>query len=676
MEKEIAFIGNWPELRRVYFRMRWFVIQKIIDRSRISEIDTSYLVGKITYNSVWSHDNAMFVYAFLKKFQNELNQNDVKLLDFSTYMSSTASNSKNNTSGSSGRQVSYSGGKFVVTFPYDPDLVNQIKKAISAGSREWVAKDRKWLVNLSEKEALLSFAEANGFQIGEMASKHIHSGGIDQNLIEESYSSARVELNIPLKKTLFDFQTVGAAYAIRIAKEIPGAGALIADQMGLGKTPQGITYTMGMEQWPTIVICPKALMFNWKNEYEAWTDKKAVIISEKVINRIGSMVEAGICHVVICNFDGLKKYFVQEIKKTETKDGKKRSTVILNNKISHFKNIVIDEAHELKNQKIDRYRIVRKICETIGPKVLLTGTPIVNEINDMASLLELSGHIKEFGGRWEFNKKFENIGKDSFEGNKKIPALLELNRKLRSTCMIRREKHMVLQELPDKIRQRHEVEIDNRKEYDHAFLSLQDWMAANGANKDKIEKSLQAEFMVKLGVLKRLSAKGKVSSLVEWANSELFPNKQKLVVFAWHREILLELKKHFPKMDIVDGTISDPKLVQNAVDRFQKEDFESCPVIGLTYKKGGVGLTLTASSNWACLEHPWHDAILSQAEDRIHRIGQKDTAFCHHFFGVDTIDQQLYAIVEYKREMSKQVTGSTEEISEQVVGSLWKLFNK
>ena len=91
MEKEIAFIGNWPELRRVYFRMRGFVIQKIIDRSRISEIDTSYLVGKITYNSVWSHDNAMFVYAFLKKFQNELNQNDVKLLDFSTYMSSTAS---------------------------------------------------------------------------------------------------------------------------------------------------------------------------------------------------------------------------------------------------------------------------------------------------------------------------------------------------------------------------------------------------------------------------------------------------------------------------------------------------------------------------------------------------------------------------------------------------------
>jgi SWI/SNF-related matrix-associated actin-dependent regulator 1 of chromatin subfamily A len=338
---------------------------------------------------------------------------------------------------------------------------------------------------------------------------------------------------------------------------------------------------------------------------------------------------------------------------------------------NYFANeILVSNCHELRTEKTVNFKSAKGILKGKEHLTLLTGTPIVNEINDMASILDLAGILdSEFGGRWKFNQKYGDIKKKDFEKskNKKDQTkasseelLKDLNLRLRATIMIRREKYQVLKDLPDKIRTTHEIELSNRKEYDHAYLSLQDYMVTMGASNEKITMALRAEIMVQMSILKKLSAKGKIDDFVEFAN-ELFLNNEKLVLFGWHKEILHMVKKIFPDMLMITGDESDEQIRDN-VHAFQNDP--KVRIIGATYKRGGVGLTLVAAHHWACLELPWTDAILTQAEARIDRIGQKETVYCHYFLGKDTIDQYIYDIIFKKRNISKHATNSKEEIEE------------
>ncbi len=674
-EQKIAFKGNWSALRLVFFQLRGLIsLKKVEWRGKISEVDTEFIKTRLVPNAGWSTSEATVAFNLVKKFQPELNYNGVMLDSFENY---SQKQGKNQLPGpvttkevSKPRSIGYESGKFTVSFSkFDPNFQNLLNGARKLPNRTFDSKKECWIVPSSHAEEIKEFAEIYKFVVGDQASKYIFGS---EEAINNSYSAERVELNLPLKMRLFDYQTVGVSTAIK------NPGTLLADAPGLGKTCQAIGYAVGVNQWPVLVFVPKNLLYNWKNEIEAWTNKKVKVIdsdkkkqSDKIMERLNSLVEADLCHFLIVNFHGCVR-FMEEMKKHG-----KGTMAVLNKRSLIFKNVIIDEAHQISNPKTTNFKVIRQICRSKEQKVVLTGTPIVNKIDDMASMLDLCGRLDtEFGGRFKFVEEYGDVTRGGFEGkSKKTPNLQRLNEKLRISCMVRREKYQVLTELPDKIRQMHDVELSNRKEYDHCMLNLQDWMASNGSTDAQINKSMQAEFMVKIAHLKKLSAIGKIHAVVE-AIKELHSIGEKAVVFAWHKDTLKLLKIHFPHMQIINGDVKSEDATAY-VKEFQTNS--ECNIIGGSYKSMGVGHTMTAASNWFCLEHPWTDAILIQAEDRLHRHGQKNTVYCHHFLGKDTIDHYIYSdIILKKRHLSKAATGGTEEILEESASKeLWNmLINK
>jgi len=656
-EVKIATIGNHQEIRDAFFKFRELITAKKINwKTKLSDRDAEFIRKRVVNNSAWDQDEVLTVYGILQRFTNELREFEIF---FNRLPYPVPKKEEKPKESKILNHIGYNGESFVINFKYSPILVAAVKKI---PDRKYNEQNKTWEVPITRIQELKDFAEENDFKIGDRALQMMF--GVQENL-DQSYSAERVELNLPMRKEMYDYQTVGVDFGIRVKR------CLIADQMGLGKTIQGMGVALGVNKWPILVVCPKSLRLNWSKEWDVWTNKKVLIGTEKTMRFLHRYVENNMAHVIICNYDSLEKFFVDNIEEKEDKNGKKRMIVHLNNKINLFNGIIIDEAHECRNEKTKRYKIIKALMENLETRVLLTGTPIVNSPNDMASLLELLGRLEELGGRFKFNKRYSGMTKGNF-GMKmgESQNLQELNIKLRSTCMIRREKHQVLS-LPEKIRTTHEIELSNRKEYDHAYLSLQDYLIKIGTSQENIDRAMRAEIIVKMNKLKFLSAMGKIEEFVEFAN-RMFLEDEKLVVFCWHKEIIKELKKHFPNLLEVSGDVKDEQVETN------KSLFMNNPkynMIVLTYGRGSVGHTLTASSNYCALELSWTDAIQSQSEDRIHRIGQKSTTYCHYFMGKDTIDQYLYEIIEKKMNIGRQATGSSEEI-EVVQAQLLNIFMK
>ncbi len=113
---------------------------------------------------------------------------------------------------------------------------------------------------------------------------------------------------------------------------------------------------------------------------------------------------------------------------------------------------------------------------------------------------------------------------------------------------------------------------------------------------------------------------------------------------------------------------------QHAVDSFQKD--AKTNLIICSIKAAGVGITLTSSSRVAFVELPWHAADCDQCEDRTHRIGQKNSVQCTYFLGKDTIDEDIYKIIESKRKVANTITGSVDNVQREIIDRLSEsLFN-
>lgn len=658
-DQKLSISGNHQEIRDIFFKWRQYIVEgKIPHKGYISTVEADFINKKIKINPSWSDSEAYQIYQIIYRFRDQLKM--ISGIDFSKIeppKSSVVAAKKPSTTNSI-NSISYNGDYFIVQFAYRDNIVQGIKKI---KGRQWVAEQKHWTVPVTSIDELKDFSRTFSFHMGESAKNIIE--GVESNL-EQSYSAERIELDIELKKRLFDFQTVGADFAIRLHNVING------DDMGLGKTPQGIATAMGHNEWPVLVVSPKSLRLNWRKEFHDWTDKKVMVADTRNMKYIKQFIEQGMCHVLVMNYDGLIKYFGKEIKKSI--DGKKLYVKVDEELSKLFKFMIVDEAHECRNPKTKKHKVVKKVGEHISKKLLLTGTPLVNKPEDLAALLDIVGHLDHFGGMHGFKQRYSGITKQNFGESNGPMNLQELNIKLRSLCFIRRQKNQVLKELPDKIRSMKQVELSNRKEYDHAYLNLLDYLVNKGENQDRIDSAARAMILAQMQMLKKLSGLGKIEEFAEFAKS-MMDQGEKLVVFVWHKELIRELRKHFPDLMEISGDVSDEEI------EISKGKFQLDPepqIIVLTYQRGYAGHTLTASSNWCALELPWNYAILTQAEDRIHRIGQMNTVYCHYFLGQDTIDERIFEIIESKRAIGNEATGSTESIETIIQNELIKKLSE
>ncbi len=214
-------------------------------------------------------------------------------------------------------------------------------------------------------------------------------------------------------------------------------------------------------------------------------------------------------------------------------------------------------------------------------------------------------------------------------------------------------------------------DITNRKEYEDAENNVIEYLRKyQNASDDRVARALRGEVMVRMNILKQIAAKGKIKAVSEFIH-DIIDGGEKLIMFAYLRDVVDALKKEFPDAVTVTGSDNIAQK-QNAVDRFQNDP--SCKLIILNYKSGGTGLTLTAASRVGFIEFPWTYSDCEQAEDRAHRNGQKNAVNCYYFLGEKTIDRYMYSVIQTKKNIANEVTGTTTQIEEDMVNITMSLF--
>lgn len=386
-----------------------------------------------------------------------------------------------------------------------------------------------------------------------------------------------------------------------------------------------------------LIICPASLRINWRREFEKWDVKDLYVsIAQK---------EFPTADVVIVNYDILKKWR-KEVREIE------------------WDLLIVDEAHFLKSAKAQRTREVlggikrdkdRNIVDRVSPipakrKLFLTGTPVLGRPKDLWSIcqaLDPNGlgadwysYAKRYCGLWEIkNREGKRIGW-KWDG---ATHLEELQERLRASFMVRRLKKDVLTSLPPKIRQVISIEPDAKTKRLIAteLLSYEEYgkQLKEGENPPAFTAMAQARKEVGIA---------KVPFCVDHI-TEILNEQEKIILFAHHHEVLDALQSEFGEISVqVDGRVSlDDR--QKAVDRFQGDP--TCRVFIGGIQAAGVGLTLTAASTVIFLELDWTPGNISQAEDRCHRIGQKDCVTVQHIVLAGSLDERLAAVVIEKQEI-------------------------
>lgn len=421
------------------------------------------------------------------------------------------------------------------------------------------------------------------------------------------------------------------------------------------------------ESFPALVICPAALKVNWQREFKKFAGLNAIILDDSNRQTWQSFYECKkadgtpLCEVFITNYESLKKYFVKAVV-----EGSKLTmkNILFDERIKLFNSVIIDESHKCKSGKTQQGKFVEGICKGKRFILELTGTPVVNNNTDLIQQLKILGRLEDFGGYSRFVEKY-------CDGPKQASNVKELNWRLWNTCFFRREKSKVLTQLPDKTRQFIQVDITTEKEYRNAEADVVKYLKQyKNASDAQVQRSLNGAMMVRMGLLKQISARGKIKAVSEFIH-DVIDGGEKLIVFAYLKDVIAQLKKEFPKAVTVTGS-DNINQKQYAVDSFQNNP--DCNLIILNYKSGGTGLTLTASSRVLFIEFPWTFSDCEQAEDRAHRNGQKNNVNCYYFLGKNTIDKYMYDVIQTKKNIANGVTGTDDQVAESMVNLAMDLF--
>lgn len=551
------------------------------------------------------------------------------------------------------------GSYYAVKFDrYRQQVVDKFKESITVDGRRWDKASGAWIVPATNKGK----AELDQFSYYIKHFEPVIWG--DQKAVKSDEDVAYTLPDMPelegdhgLKIEPYPYQLQGIARGLQLKRFING------DDMGLGKTLEAIATINKANAFPCLVICPNVVKINWQREWAKFTDKKAMVLTDSVRTSWPFFWQTGMNQVFIVNYESLKKYFVRRITKSEKWTLK---DVEFHQTIKMFKSVIIDESHKVKSTSTQQSKFCKGIASGKEYIILLTGTPVVNKPNDLVCQLGIMDRMIDFGGWKYFMSRY-------CSGPNGASNLKELNFMLWKNCFFRREKAKVLTQLPDKVRQVMTCDITNRKEYQDAERDLINYLKKyKEADDEKIQKSLKGEVMVKIGILKDITARGKLKEVVEFVK-DFRENGKKIILFCNLHEIVDRLLAAFPSAVCVTGR-QNMEEKQASVDAFQKNP--KTDIIICSIKAASAGITLTAASDVAFIELPWTYADCDQAESRAHRIGQKDSVNCYYLLGRQTIDQKLYRIIEEKKHISNAILGAEDNIQTNIVDMMARMFDE
>ena len=448
---------------------------------------------------------------------------------------------------------------------------------------------------------------------------------------------------------------------------------LLADEPGLGKTAQALLAAQAAKAYPLLCVVPNVVKTNWAREVGLWTpDRKATVIHGN-----GETIDA-FADVVIVNYEVLDRHvgWIGDF---------------------GFRAMVVDEAHFIKNKTSQRSQHVLELAirirsRTVRPLMMaLTGTPLINDIEDFQAIWEFLGWIDAKKPLKELMHALEETGLTPID-REFYPAA---RRCVIDLGIVRRRKVDVAADIPARRIADLPVELDDKlgrsirqaeqrlakrmvSRYEAALEARTSGTALSGA--DGIDHDLVRTIATRerkeatnsktegnvFGLMRKIG-QSKAVLAADYA-AQLARSAGKVVFFAKHIDVMDAAEETFSKAGVRFISIRGDQTSiarQKQVDAFTSDPEVQVAVCSLT--AAGVGINLQVASNIVLAELSWTDAEQTQAIDRCHRIGQTEPVIAWRIIAAQTIDARIAELIDSKAGLAaRALDGSDEAVSDSV----------
>jgi superfamily II DNA or RNA helicase len=443
---------------------------------------------------------------------------------------------------------------------------------------------------------------------------------------------------------------------------------LLADEPGLGKTAQALLAAQATDSYPLLVVVPNVVKTSWAREAAMWTPKHTAT----VIHGDGETVDA-FCDIVVVNYDILDRHV-----------GWLGSF--------GFHGMIIDEAHFIKNKSSQRSMNVLDLSRQIRDRtprpllMALTGTPLINDIEDFLAIWEFLGWISG-----------TEVGLDlmhALEANATTPLDPDFYPAARASMIemgiVRRRKMEVAQDIPARRIADVPVELEGPvgssvREAERRLVQrlVKRYRSTVAARKDSdatvdVDESIVRQVCARelrdsnndntgenvFSMMRRIGhAKAELAADY---TAQLARNAGKVVFFAKHIDVMDAAERHFAKRGIGYSSIRGNQTTrtrQANIDAFVHDEDSRVIVCSLT--AAGVGINLQVASNVVLAELSWTAAEQTQAIDRVHRIGQDQPVTAWRVIATQTIDARIAELINAKESLAaRALDGSDVEVAD------------
>lgn len=414
---------------------------------------------------------------------------------------------------------------------------------------------------------------------------------------------------------------------------------LLADDMGLGKTAQAISAAQHACGANAILVATvDAMKYPWQQELKMWAPQlTSQVIDGPAARRMKQWRTPA--EVYIVTHESLLRDYT--------------ALMVL----MRWDCIIIDECHKVKNRKTKLFKMFQKLCRQSPHLYLLTGTPIQKHPADLWTLFHLM-HPKRYSSFWSFVKKYCYVEWNGF--NMDIGDIVhapELAAEVAKHCL-RREKATVGIQLPSKIVQQVWLDLDlhQRRVYDamqkEYFVALDghELAAVNTISMGTYLRSLTIDPTLVTAPTSNEPLQGaKIRALLDIIEG----SEEPLVVFTTSARAANRLAYHLAD-NYMAGVITGQVPAQERTQLVQAFQDGILRILICTIRAGGLGITLTRASTAVFLDKDWVPSINTQAQDRLHRIGQTSPVHIIELLARGTIDEHVEELHKRRTELTVQ----------------------
>jgi hypothetical protein len=442
---------------------------------------------------------------------------------------------------------------------------------------------------------------------------------------------------------------------------------LLADEPGLGKTAQALLAAEAANAYPLLVVVPNVVKTNWAREAARWVPHRPAT----VVQGVGEAVN-GFADIVVLNYEVLDRHmgWLSDF---------------------GFRGMVVDEAHFIKNKTSQRSQHVLALSGRIRSRtdqpllMALTGTPLINDIEDFRAIWQFLGWIDE-------SKPLDEL-MDALEDTGLTPADRRFHAAARQCVIdlgiVRRRKLDVAADIPARRIADLPVELDERAgrsiraaerdladrmvaRYETALANRSSDVGVEGVDHDLVRRVARSELKEaataqsgeNVFTLMRRIGQAKAELAADYA-AQLARSAGKVVFFAKHVDVMDAAEETFARQGVRFSSIrggQTPTARQASVDAFVNDPDVTVAVCSLT--AAGVGLNLQIASNIVLAELSWTDAEQTQAIDRSHRIGQAEPVTAWRIIAAQTIDARISGLIDGKAGLAaRALDGADQEAS-------------